>query len=413
MRIERVAVAAGALFVLLTFGAEAQALECPAGSSLVDVSFDEGTRWELCWEERAEEGIVFREAHFTPRFQPATRVLQEASLAQLHLVYDDDRARRHLVTEDGLGGESLVALTSEHCPDGVLLSSETATSGARAALCQRVAARGYAIKYYSDVTQGQWLELFSVARTGGFTWIVRWRFYDDGSIEPGIGLTGRLEEFGDDATFGEPVGPGAAGGRGPIAVGWTATTYWRLDFGVGEDAGDDFVERFEVVPVDSTKEFASARITVESGETLDSQLKRSWRVLDEVNLNSERKSMSYHLEPLQAGHAYRPKTSAGGSEDWTRFDLAITRGRACERFASQNPTAGGCGADLGEYLDGEAIDGADVVLWYRTTFHHLPRDEDAPAITTRWQSFLVIPRDWTSNNPLAWLQGLVRGRWRS
>ena len=95
---------------------------------------------------------------------------------------------------------------------GTLLSDGTANR-----LCQRIAGRGYIYKYYGQQEQGYRLELFHISRTGDLTWIVRWRFYDDGSIEPGLATTGSLSELGTDASFGFPVGA-----SGDIAVGWVA-----------------------------------------------------------------------------------------------------------------------------------------------------------------------------------------------
>jgi primary-amine oxidase len=390
MRIERGWAAWGIVLAAMTMGSAASAITCPGGSFAIDETLTTGSRWEMCWEDLAAEGIVFRDVHFTPPGETRRRVLKEASIAQIHLVYDDDSARRLLVSEDGLGGMSRVALLPGDCPSGTLLSD-----GSTDALCRISAGRGYAWKYEfaEALQQGYWLELTSISRIGDLTWIVRWRFYDDGGIEPAIGSTGELAAFGNDPAFGEPVGSGGA-----IGVGWVASTYWRLDFDIGSSPGDDLVERFELTPsADGLRKTLSTMVlSTEGGETLDAQLKRSWRVRDSSTTNSDGHAISYHLEPFQAGHHYQPMAS----ESWADADFAVSVYDACERLAAGNPTTGGCAADLASFLDGESTDGADVVLWYRTTYHHYARDEDAPYVGTRWQSYLLLPRDWTHNNPL-------------
>lgn len=390
MRTERAVVALAFAVAALTTGPAALAITCPSGSFPIDETLTTGTRWEMCWEEQDAEGVVLRDVHVTPPGETRRRMLKEASIAQIHLVYDDDSARRLLVSEDGLGGASRVALTAADCPSGTLLSN-----GATDVLCQVTGGRGYAWKYESAsaLRQGYWLQLTSVSRTGDLTWIARWRFYDDGTIEPGIGSTGELTVFGGDPDFGQPLGSGGA-----IGVGWVVSTYWRLDFDIGASPDDDLVERFEVTPSadELRKTLSTTVLASEGGETLDPQLKRSWRVRDASTTNADGHPISYHLEPFEAGHHYVPTVS----ESWADPDFAVSVYDPCERLAAGNPTAGGCAADLDGFLDGESIDGADVVLWYRTTYHHYPRDEDAPYLGTRWQRYYVIPRDWTQWNTL-------------
>ena len=377
------------------FAPTAAAITCGAGQTLIDVTLTGNARWEMCWEERAEEGIVFSDVHYTAPGYSQRRVLKEASVAQLHVVYDDNRARKHIVTEDGLGGASLVALASGQCPDGTLLSNGTSD-----VLCQSQQGRGYVYKYYNSERQGYWLQLFSMARTGGLTWVVRWRFYDDGSIEPAVGSTGTLTEFGSDTNYGSQIAS-----TGQVGVGWVASTYWRLDFDIGTNGSDDFVERFDVARagVDfDRKALSITAIATEAAEDVDpmdvNQI-RSWRVRDIGTNNADGHPVSYHLEPLQHGHLYVPQAS----ESWADHDLVVTVHDACERFASQNPTTGGCGADLAAYIASpQSANPADVVVWYRTSYHYAARDEDAPYRPVRWQGFVVVPRDWTNENPLSW-----------
>jgi primary-amine oxidase len=85
------------------------------------------------------------------------------------------------------------------------------------------------------------------------------------------------------------------------------------------------------------------------------------------------------------------------SEPWAAYDFAVTVRNPCERLAAGNPTAGGCAADLAGFLNGQSATG-DVVLWARTTVHHLPQDEDSPFLGTTWQGLAFSPRDWTSEN---------------
>ena len=86
-------------------------------------------------------------------------------------------------------------------------------------------------------------------------------------------------------------------------------------------------------------------------------------------------------------------------EAFTQNELYVTRNRACERFASHNPTAGGCPSSLAAFANGQSLTGQDLVVWYGTSFHHLPRDEDEEHMHPHWSGFSIVPRDLTATNP--------------
>jgi len=122
-------------------------------------------------------------------------------------------------------------------------------------------------------------------------------------------------------------------------------------------------------------------------------LKRSWRILDTQLTNADGRAISYHLEPLHTAHRNR---SRGGV---LATDVQFTRFQSCERFSTGN-SAPDCGNGVDQYVDGESTNGADVVMWYSLSYHHLPRMQDASGVGVRWNGFVVVPRDWSATNPL-------------
>jgi primary-amine oxidase len=136
-------------------------------------------------------------------------------------------------------------------------------------------------------------------------------------------------------------------------------------------------------------------LATEAARRVDQTRFRSWRVKDKVITNSEGHPISYHLEP-DAAQVFR----GPDIEPFTQNELYVTRYNACEKWVSFNPTTGGCADNVTGFVNGESVDGADVVVWYGHSFHHLPRDEDEPHMDAHWNSFLISPRDWTADNPL-------------
>ncbi len=360
---------------------------CTTGSAL-GKTFSSGARWELCWSERAAEGIVLSEIYYTPPAGERRKVLKEASLSQIEVLYDDGLATNAYTSNPGLGGNQLLTLSADDCPNGTLLSN-----GNRALLCQQSGARGYLYKYYATQRQGEDLTLFSASQIGQMLYVVKWRFLDDGTIEPQIGDGGRLLRQGVDTKVGWPLTD-----DNTIGIGYITNYWWRLDFDLAGNGANDYVDEFEVNAIftngiDTGKRVTSATpLTVESGRTTDPDHKRSWRVRDGVITNSDGHAISYHLEAKQAG--YRDEGSAAAP--WDQHDLYVTVYKECERLAMQNPT---CASNVADFVDGESIAGADVVLWYRVTAHRLPRAEDVPLLGLQWHGYQLLPRDWTAQNP--------------
>ncbi|MBV7330227.1 hypothetical protein KFU94_18650 [Chloroflexi bacterium TSY] len=374
----------------------AQSNTCAAENPIVE-TLESGARWELCWEVRNQEGIVLHEIYYTTPSGLRRKILKQANLAQIHVAYDDGE-RAHLLTEYGLGNERLVPLTSEECLDGTLLSDGVNTD--RAILCKQISRYGYLYKYFDQQRQGTALNLYSVSIINEQTYIVQWRFLDDGTIEPSIGLSGQLARMGTEPLYGWPLDAG----KQKIGIGYVNNYYWRLDFDIGGlDAGEeaagpigDVVEEFEVEPAtnNTRRVLTVTPLSEETARPIEPAKKRSWRIRSGSINNADGHPVSIHLEPLHAGHRY----IGPSNEPWSQNDFFVTVNHPCEQFLSQNSQTDGCGEHVAEFVNGESLERADLVVWYGLTVHHLPRDEDEPFINTRWNGFQLLLRDWTAQN---------------
>jgi len=370
---------------------QAWAGTCTTGSA-ISKTFTTGATWELCWHEQAAEGIVLSDLYYTPPAGERRKILQEATLSQIEVLYDDGLATNYYASEPGLGGNQLLTLSAADCPSGTLLSI-----GERAVLCQQSGARGYLYKYYATQKQGEDLTLFSASQIGQRLYIIRWRFLDDGTIAPQVGDGGRLLRRGIDDTAGWPIAE-----DGTIGIGYLTNFWWRLDFDLAGNGTNDIVDEISVESVvndfgaDSGQRATSAtQINSEGARTTDPDTKRSWRLRDGASSNGDGHAISYHLEPKEAGFFY----SGAATEPWNAGDLYITVDKSCERLAAHNPTDPSCATSVAGFANGESIAGADIVLWYRMTAHRLPRAEDLPLLEMQWHGYQLLPRDWTAQNP--------------
>jgi len=379
----RARVGAGLLASLCLFATDVSALECSEPFQ-VRQSFANGAAWEMCWEEQAREGMVLRDVTYTSPAGVARRVLYQANVAQIHVPYDDDGARYHDVSDFGLGGTRLNDLTPADCPVGTLISNE-----GKDVFCKTLHDAA-TLATESEVRHGEALSLFSVSHVGAYNYVPEWRFFDDGTIEPAMGATGRLQRYSDSEIYGWPVRTGAS----PVGVSHIHNYYWRLDFDL--DGGDDdrFQELEFVDGANGTRMLTSTSFTNEAARSVNPATQRFWRVHDAGSENGAGRAISYDILPLETGH----RDIGPSFEPWTFNDIYATTYRACERFVSHNPadSADGCAANgnVTDFVSGESIDTSDLVVWFGLTFHHTPRDEDEAYMNAHWNRFRLEPRDW-------------------
>lgn len=384
----------GAVPVALNRADAAGTLNCSAPYQ-VDHVMENGARWQMCWERRANEGIVLREVTYTPPGGSAVEVLSRASLAEIHVPYDDNGARFHDVSDFGLGN-SLETYTSADCPDGTLIEDPGASADV---LCQSELSNGYSVNDdpmndgNRTVGQSTSLNLHSTACIGAYCYVTAWNFDDDGTLRPEVGAMGSLQRKNGPRRAGWPIG----GGR--YAVAHMHNFYWRLDFDINGTPNDDRVEELEALFAPGTnRQVMNNRrraFRTEVARRVAPGAFRSWRVRDLTARNADNHPISWELLP-NTDHLFRGPSY----EPWTHRELYVTRFRQCEQLATHNFGVGGCPTQVAGMANGENLDGRDLVLWYGSSFHHLPRDEDEDHMHPHWTGFSIIPRDLTATNPV-------------
>ncbi len=350
--------------------------------------FGSGAVWNFCWRIEAKEGLVLSQVYYQAPSTLQRRVLGEAALSQIETRRDDGTAAAYLMdTTTGLGGSHLSSLTQAQCPQGTL----HAFAG-RNVLCSRTKKAGYLYKYTRQ-RQTEVFQISTFAQRGPRHYQTRWSFYENGTLEPAIGLSGILPSVGNnDAQFGWPV---AANNQ--IATGYTDHYLWRLDFDLDSNSNNDHIEEINSVPTaDRTKKDKVLRpVSTERGVSLNPDYKTFWRVVDaEVGHNAIGK-ISYEIIPQH----YDQSGANSANVDWLKHDLFFTAYRDCERHGANNPQ-NSCTGNMHAFTqDRQNLDGADIVVWYKQSRHYLPRSEDSNRVATRWNRFKLIPRDWNPTNP--------------
>ena len=380
---------AGLLLIhLMGQGVEPAAAQSCSGPARFDETLATGANWQFCWANDQKRGLVVDEVFYTTPNGIRHRVAKELSLAQIHVVTNDNTTRVSHASSGGIGGANLRTLTGAECPGGSLRSAD-----GRAVLCRQLGDVGYGYKHYQSQTRSYALTIYAVSELSTGSYITQFRFHDTGAVEASVGDTGVLPSMDSSAPFGWVVDA-----NGAVAAGYTSVYDWRLDLDVGASGADDFVEEIEAVPSPdrNRKTRSIVRLSTEVGRNINSDNKRFWRIRDSSTTNSDGLAASYEIEPLHHAHHY----VGTSGEFWAKSDFYVTRFNECERLTVGN-SANNCAGDIASFLNSESINGADVVLWYRQSFYRLPRTEDYRSVKVHWDGFIIVPRDLSATNPLA------------
>ncbi|MEV5071151.1 hypothetical protein MRBLMI12_002771 [Microbacterium sp. LMI12-1-1.1] len=409
------AVAAGLAIVPATTATAAPPpIEC-SGDALIEKSFDNGTSWQMCWRVDSKKGLVLEQvAVRAPGEESYRRVLDSVYLGQLHVPYDTGKNVWNDITSYGFGNQYLQKLSGAECGDGELRDAAqtwTTTRGGVTttwmrtipALCitdttSPMAYRSHEQTWgsiedaplFTDDKQGFSLQIIS--KVDWYEYATKIEFTDEGTISFDLGATGDVsyEDFDADATTGWPIGTGDTA----FAASHWHNAIWRLDFGL-DGQSTMAVEQYDS---ELGEQGEKTRLMHTSPQTIASPTGVApaddltwWRVLAPNSVNADGHERSYEF--------VFPGSQLYQGDPVTQPLLTFTNYNACQEYATNNLNTACAEKNLVEYAAaGAGQPLTDPVAWVNSGFHHVVRDEDQSPMQTHWQSFTIIPRDWTSTS---------------
>lgn len=375
----------GCYLFMHTAAADAE-LSCPEVNQ-ISVQFDNGAAWGMCWDSRLRENIVLSEAYFQPADAEPYSVFSSLRLSQLHVTYDDSNVTYNDVTQFGLGAGFISTLTPDDCPNGTLVDI-----GGRAGLCYLISAEKDTYSTANESRQAQSLSVFSVSQVGAYTYLITWKFFDDGSVQPSVGAAGALQRSSDDeqSEFGRKL----EGVPGKSWLSHTHNYYWRMDFDLGDSATDDIVSEINFnLDGDGRRARVQSQFNTEVARSIAPDTMRSWMINDKAASDV---APGYLIEPVNHGHRHVDKEKNA----FTEFDFFVTLQNDCERFVSENAKFNpDCDENILQFVNDESLVGEDVVLWHRVSFHHVPRNEDRQVMHSHWDGFVMEARNLNVQTP--------------
>jgi len=228
----------------------------------------------------------------------------------------------------------------------------------------------------AEVRRGEELVLWGVLDAGSYNYLIQYGFRDDGTVTFGFAATGtNLPGREAEAHMHDGI--------------------WRIDVDLAGPAHDTVLLGRHLEPAgspsatDQAPQFNAGREGFGDWKSGEFSLAR---VRDEVVRNGRGQKISYDLVPLRWG-------SSRHVEPFSQHDFWVMRERSTELSVTQLPA----------YVeDREPIVDSDVVLWYTSPLHHVPRHEDGRlvggswegATIAMWAGFELRPRNLFDETPL-------------
>ncbi len=258
----------------------------------------------------------------------------------------------------------------------------------------------------------------TASEVGNYDYLIDYRFQRDGQMRIMIGATGLdavkgvaatstdSESYAADTAYGTLIAPNL------VAPNHDHYFNFRIDFDI-----DQPENRFMTMDIVPNEDIAA-----------DSPRRSMWKVEHKMPKSemaaryqvSSFKPRYYHVaNPDRKGHlghmpgwmihhgsvAYGPYDFQNDPpfkrNPYIEYSVWNTVHDPQQRYAGGKFAFQSDGTDtlLTYASDDEALQGKDIVTWFTAGFHHIPRMEDWPVMSTEWKQVHIMPHNYFANNP--------------
>jgi primary-amine oxidase len=372
--------------------------------------------WRLHVGFTAREGLVLHRVGFEQdgRVRP---ILHRASYSEMVVPYGDPSPSRYIQGPFDFG-ENLVGTLANslelgcdclgeiHYFDAAVTNSTGAVVDMPNVICMHEEDVGLLWKHWdfrngdTEVRRSRRLVVSSISTVGNYDYGFFWYFYQDGTIESEVKLTGIVStgafEPGKDPRHGTPLAEGL------YAMHHQHFFNVRLDFDLDGERNSVYEVHTEPTPPGPENPYGNAfhveqRLFEREGDaggTVDQLAAKSWLVVNPEVKNATGRPVAYRLVP---GHNVRsfaqPDSSRAKRAGFISKHVWVTRFDPDEMYAAGDyPNQHPGGAGLPAYVEADRkVDDEDIVLWYSFGSHHVVRLEDWPIMPVTKVGFELRP----------------------
>ncbi len=260
----------------------------------------------------------------------------------------------------------------------------------------------------SETRRSRRLSLSFIATAGNYEYAFYWHFYQDGSLQCEVKLTGVSNTTalrpGEKSAFGVEVAPRLnapfhqhifAARIDPCVDGERNSVYEvntvSLPRGPANRHGNAFQARATLLATEKAARRSTNAATA-----------RFWRIVNPNRKNRLGEPVGYRLVPGENSPPFvRPDAAVMRRAGFAAHQLWVTPYRAEERYPAgdyPNQHPGGDGLPRWTAAD-RSVENTDVVLWYVFGHMHVPRPEDWPVMPVAAIGFHLKPDGFFARNP--------------
>uniref|UniRef100_B8HSD2 Amine oxidase n=1 Tax=Cyanothece sp. (strain PCC 7425 / ATCC 29141) TaxID=395961 RepID=B8HSD2_CYAP4 len=382
-------------------------------------------RWQK-WQFRVgfspREGLVL----YTLSYEDDGRVrpiLYRASMAEMVVPYGDPRPQHYRRNAFDVGEIGLGTLTNSlklgcdclgeiYYFDAVVGSSRGEAVLIENAICMHEEDYGILWKHMdwriesTEVRRSRRLVLSFITSIDNYEYGFFWYFYQDGTIQYEVKLTGILlcAALGNTPQYGTLVAPELN------ALYHQHFFCIRLDMSVDGENNSVYEVNSEAVPPGPENPYGNAFIArktlltteTEAQRIIDPLSARYWVIANPTVNNSLGQPVAYKLIPGENALPFaHPDSAIIKRATFMTKHLWVTPYHPKENYPAgdyPNQHPGGDGLPRWTAAN-RSIDNTDLVVWYNFGHHHIPRPEDWPVMPVAYIGFYLKPSGFFDRNP--------------
>ena len=380
-------------------------------------------KWKIRVGFNPREGLVLYNVTYTDQGEDRP-IFYRASLAEMTVPYGDPQAHHYRknafdVGEYGIG--SLANSLTLGCDclgeiyyfDGFITDSRGEVVKIENAICLHEEDFGILWKHMdwrteqTEVRRSRRLVISFIATVGNYEYGFYWYFYQDGSIQYEVKLTGVVSTAavmpGERPKYGTLVAPQLSA---PIHQHIFNV---RMDMCV--DGANNSVYEVDIMPAEADDNpygnafYAKSTLlpTEQAAQRLIAPMKgRYWKIINPAKTNAMGYPTAYKLMPGENTLPLaRPDASVTKRATYMTKHLWVTPYSADEKYpAGDYPNQNPGGAGLPHWTqDNRSVEETDVVVWYTFAHSHSPRAEDWPVMPVATIGFMLKPLNFFDENP--------------
>lgn len=389
----------------------------PEGTSFeVQGHFIRWQKWQFRIGFTPREGLVL----YTVGYEEQGRVrpiIYRASLSDMVVPYGDPRPHHYRknafdVGEYGVGtlANSLTlgcdCLGEIHYFDAYLTNSRGDVVKIANAVCMHEEDYGILWKHvdwrteHTEVRRSRRLVVSFIATVGNYEYGFFWYFYQDGTIQYEVKLTGIVNTAaampGEVPKYGSLIAPQL---NAPIHQHFFNV---RLDMCVDGEHNSVYEVNTQAEPIGTNNPYGNAfyaestllKTELEAQRIIDPFAGRYWKIVNSAVNNALGQPVAYKLMPgeniLPFAHAESSLIKRAG---FMNKHLWVTAYNPDEQYAAGDyPNQHPGDVRLPAWTQANrTIENTDVVVWYTFGYNHVPRPEDWPVMPVSYIGFMLKP----------------------